>query len=328
MVSTTSTSLLSVQDLKTYFYTSYGVVKAIDGVSLEVNKGEVVGLVGESGSGKSITALSILRLVPTPPGRIINGKVFYKGKDLLNLSEKEMISIRGKEISMVFQDPLTFLNPVLRIDDQIAEAVSIHQRKTKEEAKKEVLEILKRVRISSPEQIAKSFPHQLSGGMRQRVLIAMAVSCNPSIMIADEPTTALDVTIQAQIIELIKELRHELDTSMILITHDLGIVAEACDRVYVMYAGHVVEQADIYPIFEDPKHPYTQGLLKSALSIDQFSKELYTLEGSVPNLVNPPSGCLFHPRCPYTKEICREKMPILAERSKGHSVACWLYNEA
>jgi oligopeptide/dipeptide ABC transporter ATP-binding protein len=268
-----------------------------------------------------------MRLVPTPPGKIINGKVFYKGKDLLNLSEKEMISIRGREISMVFQDPLTFLNPVLRIDDQIAEAVNIHQHKTKEEAKKEAVEILKKVRISSPEQIAKSFPHQLSGGMRQRVLIAMAVSCNPSIMIADEPTTALDVTIQAQILELIKELRKELDTSMILITHDLGIVAEVCDRVYVMYAGQVVEHADIFRIFENPLHPYTSGLLKSALSIDQFSKELYTLEGSVPNLVNPPSGCVFHPRCPYAKDICNQKQPILSKKEYGHTVACWLYQE-
>jgi oligopeptide/dipeptide ABC transporter ATP-binding protein len=325
---TFNASLLSIQNLKTYFYTSYGVVKAVDGVSLNVRKGEAVGVVGESGSGKSVTALSVMRLIPSPPAKIIDGKILYKGNDILGLSEKEMISIRGKEISMVFQDPLTFLNPVLRIEDQIAEAITMHQGKSKAEAKEEVIKVMERVHIPSPLEVARSYPHQLSGGMRQRVLIAIAISCNPSILIADEPTTALDVTIQAQIIELIKELRHELDTSMILITHDLGIVAEVCDRVYVMYAGHVVEQADIYPIFEDPKHPYTQGLLKSALSIDQFSKELYTLEGSVPSLVNTPSGCLFHPRCPYVKEICREKIPILAERSEGHSVACWLYNEA
>jgi len=326
MVTTTNAQLLSVQDLKTYFYTSYGIVKAVDGVSLEINKGEVVGIVGESGSGKSITALSIMRLVPSPPGKIVQGKIFYKGSDILSLSEKEMVSIRGKEISMVFQDPLTFLNPVLKVEDQIAEAITTHQGKTKNEAKKEVIEVLKMVRIPSPSEVAKSYPHQLSGGMRQRVLIAIAISCNPSILIADEPTTALDVTIQAQILELIKELRKELDTSMILITHDLGIVAEVCDRVYVMYAGKIVEHADVYRIFEDPLHPYTSGLLRSALSIDQFSKELYTLEGNVPNLVNPPSGCLFHPRCAYAKEICREKSPVLQIKGE-HTVACWLYKE-
>jgi len=229
---------------------------------------------------------------------------------------------------MVFQDPLTYINPVLRIDDQIAEAIRIHQGKTKNEAHDEVIDVLKRVNIPSPEEVAKSYPHQLSGGMRQRVLIAIAISCNPSLLIADEPTTALDVTIQAQILELIKELRQELDTSLMLITHDLGIVAEVCDRVYVMYAGQIVEQADIYQLFEDPKHPYTTGLLKSALSIDQFRKELFILEGNVPSLIDPPSGCRFHPRCPHVMTICKQDSPLLTpEGNSGRTVACWLFNE-
>lgn len=320
--------LLTVQELKTYFYTSYGVVKAVDGVNLKVQKQEAIGVVGESGSGKSVTALSIMKLVPSPPGKIINGKILYKGEDILGISERDMTAIRGKEISMVFQDPLTYLNPVLRIDDQIAEAIIIHQGKTKKEASDEVIDVLKRVNIPSPEEVAKSYPHQLSGGMRQRVLIAIAISCNPSLLIADEPTTALDVTIQAQILELIKELRQELDTSLMLITHDLGIVAEVCDRVYVMYAGQIVEQADIYQLFEDPKHPYTSGLLKSALSIDQFRKELFILEGNVPSLIDPPSGCRFHPRCSQVMPICKQNQPPLThEVNSGRTVACWLFNE-
>jgi oligopeptide/dipeptide ABC transporter ATP-binding protein len=320
--------LLSVQELKTYFYTSYGVVKAVDGVSLKVQKQEAIGVVGESGSGKSVTALSIMKLVPSPPGKIIHGEILYKGEDILPYSERDMISIRGKEISMVFQDPLTYINPVLRIDDQIAEAIRIHQGKTKKEAQDEVVDVLKRVNIPSPREVAKSYPHQLSGGMRQRVLIAIAISCNPSLLIADEPTTALDVTIQAQILELIKELRQELDTSLMLITHDLGIVAEVCDRVYVMYAGQIVEQADIFLLFEDPKHPYTTGLLKSALSIDEFRKELFILEGNVPSLIDPPSGCRFHPRCPHAMPICKQETAILTpEGNSGRTVACWLYNE-
>ncbi len=328
MATNKNKQLLSVKDLKTHFFTSYGVVKAADGVNLDVYKREAVGLVGESGSGKSVTALSIMWLVPSPPGKIVQGKVIYKGEDLLKLSEKEMISTRGKEISMVFQDPLTFLNPVLRIDDQIAEVITAHQNKTKKEAKEEVIEVLKSVRIPYPVEVAKSYPHQLSGGMRQRVTIAIAISCNPSLLIADEPTTALDVTIQAQILELIKELRQVLDTSLMLITHDLGVVAEVCDRVYVMYAGRVVEHADIFSLFDDPLHPYTSGLLKSALSIDEFHKELYSLEGSVPNLVNPPSGCRFHPRCPEALAICAETAPFMhAEKNSERAVACWLYQE-
>ena len=316
--------LLSVKNLKTYFFTSMGTVKAVDGVSLEINKGEAVGLVGESGCGKSCTALSIMRLVPLP-GKTIDGQVIYKDKELLSMSEKEMRQIRGKEIAMIFQDPFTFLNPLMKVGDQISENILIHQKISKSRLIGEIYDLLKRVRMPNPERVASFYPHELSGGMRQRVIAAMAIASNPALLIADEPTTALDVTIQRQILQLITQLKGELDLSLLLITHDLGIVAETCDMVYVMYAGKIVESADILTIFEKPKHPYTVGLINSALSIERYQKELVGIGGAVPNLIDPPRGCRFHPRCEYTKPVCREEEPSMIERGERHWVSCFLY---
>jgi len=318
--------LLSAEDLKTYFFTSSGVVHAVDGVSFYVDENEAVGIVGESGCGKTMSAFSVMRLVPSPPGRIVAGKVLYRGKDLLKLSDDEMRQIRGKEIAMVFQDPMTYLNPVLRIKDQLGESITLHQGKKNIEV--EVQEALELVRIPAPRRVANGYPHELSGGMRQRVLIALALVSHPSLLIADEPTTALDVTIQAQILELLKEIRRETMTSLILISHDLGLIAEACERVYVMYAGHMVEHAKIIDLYENPKHPYTIGLLKSVLSIDEFKEDLYVINGSVPNLIDPPSGCRFHPRCPECMAKCTEEVPprvILRRGDKMHEVSCWLF---
>jgi peptide/nickel transport system ATP-binding protein len=318
--------LLSVERLKTYFNTLRGVLKAVDGVSLKVNKKESVALVGESGCGKSMTAFSIMRLVP-PPGQITGGKIVFKRKDLLQLSNDEMRKIRGREISMVFQDPLTFLNPVMRIGDQIAESVRLHQQCGKDETRERVLELLESVFIASPARVAAHYPHQLSGGMRQRVVISIALSCNPSLLIADEPSSALDVTVQAQVMDLIKQLTKKRGTSLLLITHDLGVVADVCDEVYVMYAGEIVETADVYELFENPAHPYTRGLLDSVLSIDQFKKTLVSIDGVVPDLVNPPRGCRFKTRCnKYIKALCeQEPQPVLIE--KDHMVRCWLHNQ-
>lgn len=318
--------ILIVENLKTHFHTTYGVVKAVDGVDLAVSRREAVGLVGESGCGKTATALSIMRLIPTPPGRIIDGKVLYKGADLLKLGEEGVRRIRGREISMVFQDPLTFLNPVFKVGYQIAETILEHQTEARDEVEEKVIEILTRVGIPAASKVVDYYPHQLSGGMRQRVLIAMALSCNPSLVIMDEPTTALDVTIQRQVLELIKKLISDFDMSMLLITHDLGVVAEICDYIYIMYAGKIVEQADIFSIFEGPRHPYTIGLLNSALSIDEFKKELIALEGAVPDLIDPPAGCRFHPRCALAKNICHEKEPPLLQVEDGHKVRCWLHS--
>lgn len=318
--------LLAVEGLKTYFYTSRGIVKAVDGVNLRIDKGETVGLVGESGCGKTVAALSIMQLVPTPPGRIIGGKVLFNGENLLALPEKEFRRrFRGKRISMVFQDPMTFLNPIMKIKDQIAETISLHQHGSVEDPREKAVELLRTVQIARSETIAECYPIELSGGMRQRVLIAIAISCNPDLLIADEPTTALDVTVQAQVLDLLKGVVENSGTSMLLITHDLGIVAETCDKVYVMYAGKIVEYGDVFQIFENNKHPYTQGLLKSTLSIDRFEKVLVTLDGTVPNLIDPPQGCNFHPRCFHAKAICREKESELKEIEKGHMVSCWLY---
>ncbi len=324
MEPTQGNELLCVKNLKTYFYLSQGPVKAVDGIDLSIPRQKAVGLVGESGCGKSATALSIVRLLPSPPSKVLDGEIRFKGKDLLKLSEKELRKIRGKEIAIVFQDPMTFLNPVLKIGDQIGETILEHQFVKKGEVREKIVELLERVGIPGARDVVDYYPHQLSGGMRQRVLIAMALSCNPSLVIMDEPTTALDVTIQRQILELIKRLIEDYDTSLMLITHDLGIVAEICDIIYIMYAGRIVEQADVYTIFEAAKHPYTRGLLASALSIEEHREELVGLDGSVPDLMAPPPGCKFHPRCSYAKDICREEEPPLMELESGHFVRCWL----
>jgi oligopeptide/dipeptide ABC transporter ATP-binding protein len=318
--------LLNVEDLKTYFFTSKGVVHAVDGVNFYVDENEAVGIVGESGCGKTMSAFSVMQLVPSPPGRIVGGRVIYQGKDLLKVSDKMMRRIRGKEIAMVFQDPMTYLNPVLRIKDQLGEAIILHRGK--EDIEHKVQEALELVRIPAPRRVANGYPHELSGGMRQRVLIAFALACHPRIVIADEPTTSLDVTIQAQILELLKQIRREIKTSIVLISHDLGLIAEACDRVYVMYAGGIVEHADVIDLYENPKHPYTIGLLRSVLSIDEFKEDLYVINGNVPNLIDPPSGCRFHPRCSECLPICTEEPPPfinLGNDERVHEVSCWLF---
>ncbi len=316
-------TVLSIRDLKTHFFTSVGTVMAVDGINIEIRKGEAVGLVGESGCGKSCTALSIMRLVPIP-GRTIEGQIQYLGKDLLSLSEQEMRGIRGKEIAMIFQDPFTFLNPLMKIGEQIAENILTHRDMNKSDAIEEVYDLLRKVGMPNPERVSRFYPYELSGGMRQRVIAAMAISSNPGLLIADEPTTALDVTIQRQILQLITQLKEELDLSLLLITHDLGIVAETCDRLYVMYAGRIVESGDIFTIFKRPMHPYTIGLINSALSIEGYQKELKGIGGSVPNLISPPRGCRFHPRCDRAKAECSESSPEYVEVEKDHWVSCHL----
>ena len=318
-------NLLDVKDLRTYFYTSKGVVHAVDGVSFYIDENESVGIVGESGCGKSMSAFSVMRLIPSPPGRIVGGHIFYRRRDLANVSENEMREIRGKEIAMVFQDPMTYLNPVLRINKQLKEVMAL--RRGEKDVDAQIQEALELVRIPDPRRVADGYPHELSGGMRQRVLIAMALACSPKVLIADEPTTALDVTVQAQILDLLKVIRREIRTSLILISHDLGIIAEACDRVYVMYAGRIVEHAEVIDLFENPKHPYTVGLLKSVLSIDEFVEDLWVIQGNVPNLIDPPLGCRFHPRCSDCMPICTRETPSLSslgDTNKIHEVSCWL----
>jgi oligopeptide/dipeptide ABC transporter ATP-binding protein len=316
--------LLAMEGLRTHLYTSAGIVRAVDDVSLEIRRGQSVGLVGESGCGKTMTALSIMRLLPTP-AKIVEGRVFLEGVDLATLAEDQMRDVRGARISMVFQDPMTFLDPVMMAGRQIAETIKRHQKASDSEIEEKVVTLLGKVGIPSPSTVKNYYPHQLSGGMRQRILIAMAISCNPSLLIADEPTTALDVTVQAQILILIRNLVKELNASLLLITHDLGLVAEICDTVYVMYAGKIVEYGDVYSVLEAPRHPYSVGLLKSVLSIDEFKKELSTIEGVVPNLVNPPSGCRFHPRCPHAMEICHKKEPPRLDPSEKQGVSCFLF---
>jgi len=317
--------MLVVENLRTYFNADSGAVKAVDDVCLELRKEEIVGLVGESGCGKSTVALSIIRLVPDPPGKIMSGRVMLKGENLLEMSEAEFRNrIRGKEISMIFQDPMTYLNPTMRVRDQIAETILLHQGGSKEDARRKVIDLLRRVEVSSPERTAKAYPHELSGGLRQRVLIAMAISCNPALLIADEPTTALDVTVQAKVLEVMKNLVKDLKTSLLFITHDLGIVADICDRVYVMYAGRIVEYGNTIEIFEDSRHPYTQGLLKSTLSIDEFKEKLVTLDGNVPDLTSLPVGCRFHPRCSCAMAICKADECDFVEVGEDHMVSCWL----
>jgi oligopeptide/dipeptide ABC transporter ATP-binding protein len=321
--------LLDIQGLKTHFFSEEGVSPAVDGVDYEVRKGETLGVVGESGCGKSVTALSIMRLIPDPPGKIIAGDILFEGQSLLTLSEDEMRKIRGNKISMIFQEPMTSLNPVYTIGNQIGETLTLHQGLTKTEALDRSIEMLKLVGIPSPARRVREYPHQLSGGMRQRAMIAMALACNPSLLIADEPTTALDVTIQAQILDLMVSLKEELNTAIILITHDLGVVAESAARVVVMYAGKVVEDADVFGIFENPRHPYTVGLLESIPRIDQSAKRqqrLKEIKGVVPMLNQLPQGCLFSPRCPRVMDICTHENPVLKSLNGGsHKVRCWLY---
>ena len=320
-------TLLSVKNLKTHFYSSGRTIRALDGVSFDIEEGAVFGLVGETGCGKSVTALSILRLVPYPPGKIVGGEIHFRGKSLLDLSEEEVRSVRGKEISMIFQEPMTSLNPVFRIGDQMMEVIMLHQGLGKSQAFEKAVEMLKLVHMPEARKVMKQFPHQLSGGMRQRAMIAMELSCRPFLLIADEPTTALDVTIQAQILRLIKEMKEEFHTSILLITHDLGVIAEMCDRVAVMYAGSIVEQAHVEEIFEDPKHPYTKGLWGAIPRIDEEKESLAVIPGLVPDLSQPPGGCKFHPRCSFRFDPCDQIAPPLFQASPGHFVACLLYGE-
>jgi peptide/nickel transport system ATP-binding protein/oligopeptide transport system ATP-binding protein len=316
--------LLKVKNLKTYFFTHEGTVKAVDEVSFSVNQGKTLGLVGESGCGKSVTALSIMRLIPNPPGKIVSGEIWFEGKNLLKLDEKEIRKIRGKKISMIFQEPMTSLDPVFTIGHEIVEAIQLHQGLNKDEAKKKAIEALKIVGIPDAEKRIDHYPHQLSGGMRQRVMIAMALSCNPTLLIADEPTTALDVTIQAQILRLINDLKDKFGASVMLITHNLGVIAEMCDYVAVMYAGHIVEYTNVDTLFHNPLHPYTRGLHKSIPRLDLEIERLDTIKGLVPNLLNLPSGCPFHPRCDFCFKRCVEEMPELIEIEDSHLVKCHL----
>ena len=323
--------LLEVKGLKTYFYTEDGVVSAVDGVNFEVYPGEVLGLVGESGCGKSVTSLSIMRLI-SKPGKIDEGQILLDGENLLDLPEEEMIKVRGNRISMIFQQPQTALNPVFKVGDQLAEVLNVHQDLGKEAGWKRAVALLKMVGVPDPERRAEAYPHELSGGMAQRVMIAMALACVPELLIADEPTTALDVTIQAQILDLMRDLRREMGTSVILITHDLGVVAEMAERVAVMYAGEIVEQTDVNTLFDQPLHPYTQGLIGSIPVLGEIKERLDVIPGSVPNLVNLPPGCRFAPRCQarfkYNCTICAEVKPELEEVKPGHFVRCWLYQNA
>jgi oligopeptide/dipeptide ABC transporter ATP-binding protein len=320
--------VLEVTDLKTQFFTESGVVRAVDGVNFHVRRGEVLGIVGESGCGKSVTSLSIMRLI-SDPGRIVEGSIRFDGEDLVKLSEKAMLDIRGNRISMIFQQPQSSLNPVFRIGDQLAESLQTHKNMNKKESLARAVELLRMVGIPEPESRVKAYPHEMSGGMAQRVMIAMALSCDPELLIADEPTTALDVTIQAQILDLMRNLRTQTDTAIILITHDLGVVAEMCDRVNVMYAGRIVEKASVEELFASPKHPYTAALIGSTPVLGQVDKELTTIPGSVPNLIALPQGCKFAPRCEARIENnltrCTEEEPALEKMENGRFVRCWLH---
>jgi oligopeptide transport system ATP-binding protein len=323
-----SEKLVEIRNLRTHFYTEDGVVPAVDGVSLYVRRGETLGVVGESGCGKSVTSLSVMRLIPNPPGKIVEGEIIFEGQDLLKLSEPQMRKIRGNDISMIFQEPMTSLNPVYTIGDQISEAVQLHQGLNYKEATGKAVEMLRLVGIPLPERRVKEYPHQLSGGMRQRVMIAMALSCNPKLLIADEPTTALDVTIQAQILELMKKLKKELGMAIMLITHDLGVVAEMAERVVVMYGGKVVEEGDVVAIYQTPLHPYTEGLLRSIPRLDTDTEaKLHVIDGVVPNPLHLPVGCRFSPRCPYVLDKCKESQPPLEQVAPGRLVACFIATE-
>lgn len=320
--------VLDVNNLQTHFFTDEGVVPAVDGVSFHIDQEETVAIVGESGSGKSVTSLSVMQLVPNPPGRIVGGNILFHNEDLMKKTPEQMRKIRGNDIAMIFQEPMSSLNPVYTIGDQIAEAVILHQQVHKREALNRAVEMLRLVGIPSPEVRVREYPHQMSGGMRQRVMIAMALSCNPKLLIADEPTTALDVTIQAQILDLMKNLKTEFKAAIMLITHDLGVVAEMADRVVVMYAGKVVEESQTADIFREPLHPYTEGLLLSIPRVDEErGKKLHVIEGTVPNLLHLPQGCSFAPRCPKAMDVCRREEPTLTDVGDGRKVSCWLHTE-
>ncbi|HET9016671.1 MAG TPA: ABC transporter ATP-binding protein [Thermomicrobiaceae bacterium] len=320
--------LLDVKDLRTQFFTQDGVVKAVDGVNFHLMPGETLGVVGESGCGKSITAMSIMRLIPTPPGKIVSGQILFEGEDIIKMSDEEVRSIRGNKIAMIFQDPMTSLNPVLTINRQISEALELHLGMSRSQARQRSVELLKMVGIPNAEERVDQYPHQFSGGMRQRVMIAMALSCNPRLLIADEPTTALDVTIQAQILDLMRNLQQEHNTSLMMITHDLGVVAGMTDRIQVMYAGHIVEAAPTEELFANPKHPYTVGLLNSIPRLDALSKsKLNPIRGLPPDLIDLPDMCPFLPRCDYAREKCEQKNPPLMDVSPTHRSACWYWEE-
>jgi len=321
-------TLLEVRNLHTYFRTDEGLVKAVNGIDFTVRRGETLGLVGESGCGKSVTSLSIMRLIPEPPGRIVKGEVVFDGQDLLTLMETQMRRIRGNSISMIFQEPMTSLNPVHRIGHQILEVIRLHQKVRKKEAQDQALDLLRKVGIPDPRRRLNEYPYQLSGGMRQRVMIAMALSCHPKMVIADEPTTALDVTIQAQILDLMNKLKEDFGASILLITHDLGVIAEMAQRVAVMYTGQIVEYASVVDLFIEPQHPYTQGLLESIPSMDQplpHDRMLKAIPGIVPSLVDLPQGCSFRDRCAHAFERCQSETPLLFDVGTGHLVRCWLY---
>lgn len=318
-------TILEIKDLCVEFQTVEGVVHAVDHLNYTLHKGEKLGIVGESGSGKSVSSLGMMQLIPNPPGRITGGEILYHGKDLVKASEKEMQKIRENEISMIFQEPMTSLNPIIKCGKQIAESLRLHRGMKKKEAMEEAVRMMRAVGIANPEVRAHEYPHQMSGGMRQRVMIAMALACQPQILIADEPTTALDVTIQAQILDLIRELNESMGTSVVFITHDLGVVSELCDTVIVMYTGHIVEQAPVKELFESPKHPYTKGLLNAIPKITRERNPLETIEGMVPNPTERIEGCSFSPRCPYATDQCRKAEPPMAELSDGRLVRCWQY---
>lgn len=320
-------SLLHIQHLSTYFDTDDGTVKAVDDISLRVRPGEIVCIVGESGCGKSITALSVMGLIEAPAGRIAEGVIDFDGQNLLNLNKNHLRSIRGNDIAMIFQEPMSSLNPVLTIGEQMSEPLIIHKKMNKKQAQQRVLELITQVGISRPEQIAKSYPHELSGGMLQRIMIAIAISCDPKLLIADEPTTALDVTIQAQILDMLREFRSQSDMSILLITHDLGVVAEMADYVIVMYSGKIVEEGEVVELFANPRHPYTQGLLRSKPIMNQRQKELYSIPGYVPNPLELQKSCYFHERCEHCMDICRTQEPPLRDLDNGQKTACWLYEK-
>jgi oligopeptide transport system ATP-binding protein len=320
--------LLDVKGLKTQFFTQDGVVRAVDDVSFDIMPGETLGIVGESGCGKSITAMSIMRLIPTPPGKIVQGEILFKGEDIITMSDEEVRHIRGNEIAMIFQDPMTSLNPVLSINRQLGETLELHMGMNKSQARRRAIELLEMVGIPEAEDRVNQYPHQFSGGMRQRVMIAMALSCNPSLLIADEPTTALDVTIQAQILDLMKTLQAEHDTAVMLITHDLGVVAGMSDRINVMYAGHVVESATAEELFANPRHPYTVGLLNSIPRLDSEVREkLDPIRGLPPDLIDLPDLCPFVPRCDFAREKCEQQNPPLMDVNAAHRSACWFWEE-
>lgn len=319
--------LLIIEDLKVRFKTRKRTVNALSGVNITVNRGEILGIVGESGSGKSVTSLSVMGLIASPPGEIYQGSILFNGTDLLKLSPEEMRKLRGGDIAMIFQEPMTSLNPVMKCGIQVAESIILHEKVGRDEAMRRVVSLFEKVGIPMARQRVNAFPHQLSGGLRQRVMIAMALSCNPQLLIADEPTTALDVTVEAQILQLIKSIQRETGMSVMFITHDLGVIAKMADRVVVMYAGEVREEAPVRDLFKDPKHPYSEGLIQSIPKLDVNCSRLPTIDGNVPNPAALPEGCHFHPRCPYAAEKCKKIAPPMVEISKVRRVACWKYTE-